>query len=95
MSGDDLLDKALEYQEKEQTEPEKIHHNAEVVAELKRRLALVENGEDARRRLVERFAHSACTAVVGLWLAHGGRPIEPDESPVLAKCLFEFFSKIR
>jgi hypothetical protein len=72
------------------------------LAEVTRRLEAydeledaLEDSESARKRRVDMFAHSATTAVVGLWMAHGGRPIEPSESPDLAKCLFEFFSKIR
>lgn len=64
--------------------------------EVKRRLTATEaQSEETRSKLVERFAHSATTAVVGLWMAHGGRPVESNEAPDLAKCLFEFFSKIR
>lgn len=96
MTPDEILEAALEYQEKEQTEPEKIHHNAEVIVELKRRLVELQSIKDEdRTTAVVSFADSASTVICNLWAAHHGRRLQGDEVGQFAKLLFDFFYKVQ
>jgi hypothetical protein len=69
---------------------------SEVVSEVTRRLKLVDAAiNEDREKNVNSFAHSATTAVTGLWMSHKGRQLTNPELHAFAKLMFEFFLTIR